>query len=146
MTPTRTLDRHALVTALWLTAAFVAAVLFDYGFGAGGSWGVGTAFAALLAGFAGHVVVNSVYGTGFTPRELALGLVAFGGGLIVFLVAVLAVPGFGERHFAVVSLGLLALSVAVVFYMVTHYGLRRVFDAFDVIREFRSTDDGGKRP
>jgi len=144
-TPNDRLDRHALVTALWLAFGFVAIILFDYGFGDGGKWALAAAFGVVLAAFIGHVIVNAAYATGFTPRELALGLVAFGAGLVALVLAVLAVPGFGERFFAVMSLGFVALFVVVVFYMVTHYGVRRVFDAFDVIRDFRPKDQAGGR-
>jgi hypothetical protein len=143
--PNERLDRHALVTALWLALGFVAIILFDQGFGGGSTWALAGGFGVVLAAFIGHVIVNAVCETGFTPRELALGLVVFGAGLIAFVLAVLAVPGFGERFFAVMSLGFVVLFVVVVFYMVTHYGVRRVFDAFDVIRDFRSKDQAGGR-
>ena len=69
------LDRHALVATLWLPTGLVAAVLFHHGFDGAGLWWVAGGFAALLAGFAGHVVVNVVLGTGFGPREVGFGLV-----------------------------------------------------------------------
>lgn len=143
---TAKLDRHALVMALWLASALVAATLFDFGLGAGGVWAIAAAFGVVIAAFVGHVIVNAVYATGFTPRELVLGLVLFGAGLVAFVLATLLVPGYGERHFAVMSLGFLALFVVVMFYMITHYGVRRVFDAFDVVSEFRPRDDRGSRP
>jgi hypothetical protein len=51
--------------------------------------------------------------------------------------AVLLSPGFGLPSFLAMSLGLLAVGAAVIFYMVTHFGVRRVFTAFDVVRDFR---------
>lgn len=144
-TPTETLDRHALLTALWLAFVLAAVTLFDYGLRSGGVWPLGAAFATILAAFVGHVIVNAVYETGFTPRELALGLVAFGAGQSAFVLAVVIVPSFGERYFAVMSLGFIAILAAVIFYMVTHYGVRRVFDAFDVVRDFRPRRKEGGR-
>jgi hypothetical protein len=44
---------------------------------------------------------------------------------------------FAERHLVAMSVGFLALFAAVLFYMITHFGVRRVFDAFDVISDFR---------
>lgn len=138
--PLDTTDRHALVTALWLAVALVAAALFDFSFGTGGAWTVGAGFAAVLAGFVAHILVNTVYGTWFTAGELALGLVAYAAGLVAFVLAVLMVPGFAERNFAPLSIGFLVVFVAVVFFMVTQYGVRPVFTAFDVIRDFRPRD------
>lgn len=140
------LDRHALVTALWLSFGIISIALFDYGFGAGGAWATAAGFAVIVAGFAVHIIVNVVYDTGFSPRELALGLVAFAAGLVAFVLAILVVPGFAERNFAVLSIGFVAIFVAGIFYMVTHYGVRRVFDAFDVVRDFRPGGRSGRDP
>lgn len=144
MTRLGSLDRHALVTALWLSFGLAAVALFDHGFGPGGAWSLGAGFATVIAAFVGHVIVNAVYGTGFTRGELALGLVGFGAALVAFVLALLVAPDFAVADALVVGIGFIAVFVAVVFYMVTHYGVRRVFDAFDVIRDFRPTDrDGG---
>ena len=143
---TAALDRHALVTALWLAFGLAAAALFDAGLASGGDWFLAAAFATVLAAFLGHVIVNAFYQTGFTPRELALGLVAFGSGLLAFVLATLLVPGFDERHFVAMSLGFLVVFAVVVSYMLIHYGVRSVFEAFDVIRDFRPQDREGGRP
>lgn len=132
------LDRHALVWAVWIPAGFTAAVLMRYGLGAGGSAWILAGFAALLAGFGGHVLVNVVLGTEFTPREVALGLVLYGCGVLALGLAVLSVDGFAERHFLPISIGLAFLAAAAVFYMVTRFGVRTAFENFDVIREFNS--------
>jgi hypothetical protein len=137
LTKPQALDRHALVMAMWLAFGLVALTLFDHGFGSGGAPFILAAFGAILAAFIGHVVVNVVYRTTFTPRELALGLVLYAAGLVAFGLATLFAPGFAARNFVPLSLGFVAVSVSVVFYMVTHFGARRVFDAFDVIRDFR---------
>ena len=134
------LDRHALGVAVWLAAGAVALVLFHMGFGAGGpSWLAG-GFAALLAGFGGHVIVNAVLGTRFTPREVALGLVAMLAALVALVLATLTVDGFAVRFFLPVAAGLTALVAAVVFAMVTRHGARKAFEVFDVIR------DNNRRP
>ncbi|MGE0213559.1 MAG: hypothetical protein AB7S41_17865 [Parvibaculaceae bacterium] len=146
------IDRHALVMTIWLSFGLVAASLFEYGFGAGGVFFVLAGFVVVLAAFAGHVIVNVVHRTTFTPRELALGLVIYAAALVSFGLATLLAPGFAARNFLPLSLGFLALFAVVVFYMVTHFGVRRVFDAFDVIRDFRPqgsaeppSRDGGSR-
>jgi hypothetical protein len=140
----RTLDRHALVTAIWLALGFVAIALFDHGFAAGGPAFHLWAFGVIAAAFVGHVIVNAVFKTVFTARELALGLIAYAVALVAFGVATLLSPEFAERNFAALSVGLVALFAMVVFYMITHFGARRVFDAFDVIRDFKPDEE--RRP
>ena len=141
LTKTQALDRHALVMAIWLAFGFVAIVLFHYGSGTGGMTFTLAAFGVVLATFVGHIIVNAVYGTTFTSRELGLGLIFYAGGVVACGLAALFVPGFGARNFLPLSLGFGAIFVGVTFYMITHFGVRRVFDAFDVIRDFRA--DGG---
>lgn len=134
--PTDRLDRHALVTAAWLPAGLVAATLLHYGLGAGGPVWTLAAFGAVLAGFGGHVLVNVVLGTEFSAREVALGLVLYGCAVLAVALGALAIDGFAERQFLAAAGGLALLVAAVVFYMVTRFGVRRAFENFDVIREF----------
>ena len=129
------LDRHALVIAVWLAAGAVAAVTFRLGLsGAGMVWLAG-GFAALLAGFAGHVIVNAVLGTSFTPREVALALVLALAALLALVLATLAVDGFAQAYFLPLASGAAVLVAAAVFYLVTRHGPRRAFEVFDVIRD-----------
>ena len=141
LTKTQALDRHALVMAIWLAFGFVAVVLFHYGSGAGGTIYTLAAFGVVLVAFVGHVIVNAVYETTFTSRELGLGLIFYAGGVVACGLAALFVPGFGARNFLPLSLGFGVLFVGVIFYMITHFGVRRVFEAFDVIRDFRADGD-----
>lgn len=142
MTRIEALDRHALVTTVWLSAGLVAATLFHYGLRHDGPWVVGGAFGMIAAGFVGHVIVNAVLGTRFTPREVALGLGLYAGALIAFGIATLANPHFAARAFLPVSAGFLVLFIVVVFTMIVQSGVRGAFDSFDVIRTFR----GRKHP
>lgn len=128
------LDRHALVIAVWLAAGAVAALLFHLGLGGAGTAWLAGGFAALLAGFAGHVIVNAVLGTPFTPREVALALVLSLVALLALVLATLVLDGFTEAFFLPLSAGAVALVAAVVFYLVTRHGPRRAFEVFDVIR------------
>ncbi len=130
------LERHALVMAVWLPMGLVAAALFHYGLGAGGPIWVVAGFGAVLTGFAGHVIVNVVLRSEFSAREVALGLVLYGCGVVALGVAVLVIDGFAERYFVLISGGLALLATAAVFYMVTRFGVRRAFENFDVIRDF----------
>jgi len=129
------LDRHALVMAVWLPAAFVAAALIHHGLGSGGAWWLAGGFATVLVAFGAHVIVNAVLGTDFTPREVALGLFAFAMAALAVVLSVLLTPGFAARQFWVAALGLVALAAAVIFYMVIRYGPRAAFERFDIIRD-----------
>ena len=129
------LDRHALVIAVWLAAGAVAALLFRLGLAGAGTWWLAGGFAALLAGFAGHVIVNAVLGTTFSPREVALALVLALVGLLALVLAALAVEGFAETYFLPLVGGAALLVTVAVFYLVTRHGPRRAFEVFDVIRD-----------
>jgi len=132
------LDRHALVMTIWLSLGFAAAVLLHLGLSSGRTAAILGAFGVLVAAFLGHVVVNAVLGTRFSTRELALGLVLYGAALLAFGLAILLAPGFASRAFWPVSGGFALLLVVVVFYMITHFGVRGAFEGFDVIRSFRA--------
>lgn len=142
---TQSLDRHALVMAIWLAFGFAGIALFSYGLGIGGSRFILAAFGAVLAAFIGHVIVNAVHGTAFTPRELALGLILYAAALIAFGLAILLSPGFAAQYVVPISLGLVAVFGAAVFFMITHFGVREAFEAFDVIRDFRTRPRGPDR-
>ena len=131
---TAMLDRHALVLAVWLPAGFVALALLHYGFGPGGAWWVAAGFAALLAGFVAHVIVNAVLGTTFTGREAGLGMVVYAIGMVALVLAVLLGDGFAVRFFLPAASGMIALLLAAVFYMLIRFGTRDAFDKFDIIR------------
>ena len=128
------LDRHALVTAVWLPLGLVALILFRLGTDEGAGWLLG-GFGALLAGFLGHVVLNAALGTDFTRGEVALGLALFLGALLACGLALLLVDGFADRFFLPLALGFGGLAAAVILYMVTRYGARGAFQGFDVVRD-----------
>ena len=142
---TRALDRHALVMAIWMALGLVAASLFSYGFGSGGLPFVLSAFAVLAAAFVGHVIVNAVYETGFTTRERALALAVYLAAVLAFGLASIVLPDFAARNFLPLSLGFMVILAGMVFYMVTHFGLRRTFRAFDVIRDFGPEQEAAGR-
>lgn len=128
-------DRHALVMAIWLTAGLIAAALVHYGLSSGQDVPAYVAGAVVLAAFIAHVITNAVYKTAFSRRELTLALVLYGMAIMAFLLAALIEPGFKERFFLPLGLALVAIGLCVLFYMVTHYGMRGVFDQFNVIRD-----------
>ena len=132
------LDRHALIMTLWLPAALVAAALMHFGLGAGGTAAMTSAFAVILAAFVGHVIVNTVTGTAFTARELALGMVLYLAALLAFGLSALVDPVLWDGRLWAVNGGFLALFFAAIFYLVTARGVRNAFEGFDVIRSFRA--------
>ena len=131
------LDRHALVMAVWLALGVAAAILLHFGLGSGGIWAVAAGYACLLAAFAGHIIVNAVYRTTFTRSELTLGLVVFFASLLWLCLAALFASGFRDHAFVPLAVGLLTVCACVLFYMITHFGVRVVFDAFNAIGNFR---------
>ena len=130
------LDRHALVMAVWLPFVLVAATAFHYGFAAGEWRFVSAGFVILIVAFDGHVIVNVTLGTRFTVREVALGLVVYGTGVLAFGFAMLS-PVFRSEFALPVSLGLLGMAAAIVITMILWLGLRGAFESFDVIRRFK---------
>jgi hypothetical protein len=138
-------DRHALVMAIWVALGVAATILLHFGLGSGGLWAIAAGHACVLAAFAGHVIVNAVYDTTFTRRELALGLVVFSSWLVWLGLAALFVTGFRDNAFAPLTIGLLAIGACVLFYMITQFGVRVVFDAFNVIGNFRTDTANGDR-
>ena len=131
-----TLDRHALAMAIWLGFGLVAGILFKIGFSLTSWVALALAFASLLAAFIAHVLVNMVFGTGFSAKEVSLGLSVFGICLLWFGLAVLIYPEYRLPLLLPVALGLGALTAAVVFTMITWLGVRGAFESFDVIRSF----------
>ena len=132
------LDRHGLVMAIWMSTGFIAATLYHYGLGAGGAGSILSAFGAILLAFVGHVIVNIVSGSGFTTRELAVGLTATGAAVLAFGVAILLSRDFASRAFLPTSGGFIGLMVAFFSYLILERGLRPAFESFDAIRSFRA--------
>ena len=141
--PNDALDRHALVMGIWLAFGLIAALLLHYGLGTGGLPAVAAGFAVVLTAFVAHVIVNAVYATTFTRGELALGLVIYLACLLAISLAALTSAGFRDHGFVPMALGLVATGAAIFFYMVIHFGVRGVFDAFNVIGNFQAGEDGG---
>jgi hypothetical protein len=81
-------------------------------------------FAALIAGFVSHIVLNSIYRVGFTQPQIALGLGAFAVGVFCWLASVLFNPGFREIDVATGLVGFSALAAAFVVYIIINYGVR----------------------
>jgi hypothetical protein len=121
--------------AIWLTGGMIAAVLVHFGVSSGRTVPIYLAGAAVLAAFVAHIITNAVYDTTFTRHELTLALALYGLALLAFALAALLEPAFRANLFQAFGLVLIVVGAAVLFYMVTHYGVRGVFDAFNVVRD-----------
>jgi hypothetical protein len=132
----KSLDRHALVMALWLGFAFLAVSLLHLGIDRANWWALSLGFASVLAGFIAHVLINIVFKTLFTPGEVALGLFVFATCLLWFGLAVFFYPQHRFSLFLPIALGFVSLTAAVIFTMITWLGVRGAFESFDIIRRF----------
>ncbi len=135
MTPQDRMDRHGLVMAIWTPSAFIAVILIHKGMQADGNCWIGAGFVMLIAAFCCHVIANAVLKTGFSAGERAFGIFAFA----VSLTAYFSTLFFGskelvERMMLPVGIGLFAIVLVVLCYMVIAFGARGAFDRFDVIR------------
>lgn len=130
------LDRHALVLALWLSFGLVAATCFHIAFGKGGWPWIAAGFAVLILGFAAHLIVHIVSGSRFTEKEVSLGLFLYAAGLLAFLLALLLYDEF-QAHAMAMGLGFVATAAAVIFAIITWLGVHGAFESFDIIRRFR---------
>ena len=130
------IDRHALVMTFWIPAGFVAACLIRLGHASGLHWWTAAGFGMILAAFAGHVIINVTTRSHFTAGETAFGTTVFSASLVMLLV--MRLTGMGDLDgtgFMAFGLGLGALLIAVIVYMLIAFGPRRAFERFDVIRD-----------
>ncbi|HWA45082.1 MAG TPA: hypothetical protein VHA10_17815 [Hypericibacter adhaerens] len=87
-------------------------------------------FALILVGFIAQVIINQVYGRGFTPGEVALGFIGFGIAVLGFVASWIFDPTFGTTDIVVGLSGFAAIIVAFLVYLVTRYGLKGSFSMF----------------
>jgi hypothetical protein len=130
------LDRHALVMALWLGFAFLAVTFLKLGINHLNWWALSLGFGSVLAGFIAHVLVNVVFRTLFTPKEVAFGLFVFAICLLWFGLSVIFYPQHRFDLFLPIAVGFVVLSATVLFTMITWLGVRGAFESFDIIRRF----------
>jgi hypothetical protein len=81
-------------------------------------------YATVIAGFIAHIIVNRIYGAGFTQPQIALGLGSFTVGVLCYIASVLFNPTFGEIDVATGLVGFSALAAAFVIYIIINYGVR----------------------
>lgn len=126
---TPTVDRAILVFAIWASLGFLGLGLFLEGM-ARDNWPVATAgVGAILLAFGAHMVVNAIFGTGFSRGEAALGIGTYGLLGLVFIGGALTGGMTTADYYAGLTLfGTLAAGFPV--YLVTRHGLRGAFSQF----------------
>jgi hypothetical protein len=81
-------------------------------------------FVVVVAGFVAHIILNRIYGAGFSQAQIALGLAAFTVGVFCFIASVLFGGILGEADVAIGLVGFSGLAAAFVTYIVINYGVR----------------------
>jgi drug/metabolite transporter (DMT)-like permease len=81
-------------------------------------------FVVIVAGFVVHIILNRIYGAGFSQAQIALGLAAFTVGVFCFIASVLFGGILGEADVAIGLVGFSGLAAAFVTYIVINYGVR----------------------
>lgn len=129
--PSQPVDRGILVSAIWAALGLLGLGIVLEGF-TRDSWAISVAGVATLAvAFAAHMIVNAVFGTGFSRGETALGIGMYG--LLGFVFLAGAVSGGMSRadyHSGLLLFGTMAVGFLV--YLTTRHGLRGAFSRFHI--------------
>lgn len=117
-------EKRLAVVSNWSLFASFGMCFVLSGF-SGPSWGLGLlGYGLLVMGFVGHLIINHVFETGFSPGEVALGLVLFGLSALSFIASALFSAHFGPENLGLGLAGFGALAACLVFYLVVRYGMR----------------------
>jgi hypothetical protein len=128
------LERKLLVTTSWACFGAFGLAFALSGFSGGNVWAGLFGFALFVAGFAAHVIINRMFGTGFTQGEVALGFVVFAVSASSFALSWLVLPQFPGANIAIGLVGHTALVAAFVFYMMAVHGVRGSIALIDAAR------------
>lgn len=85
-------------------------------------------FAAFIAGFVAHLIVNRIFDVGFTGPQVALGLGAYTVGALCFIGSAIFSPAFDATDMAIGLAGFGALIVCFVGYVLIVYGIRGSYE------------------
>ena len=84
-------------------------------------------FAAFVAGFIAHVIINRIFGAGFTNPQIALGLTIFIVCVFCFIASSLLDPSFTEIDVLIGLAGFSAIMGCFIVYVMINYGLRESY-------------------
>lgn len=129
MTPSPNVERGILVFSIWAVPGIAGLCLVLEGFSRDSYlislFGIGL----LIATFLAHIIVNAIFGQGFTPGETVLGIGSFGVLALVFLFgSVRGALSMSDFYAGITLFGSLAAGLLV--YLSTRYGLRGAFSKF----------------
>jgi len=127
-------ERRLMVMTHWALFASFGLTFALSGFAQANVWLGLTGFALFGVGFAVHVLVNMLHGTGFTQGEVALGFVLYILGLLAFGGSWLASPHLQAANVAIGLIGFGGLLAGFIAYMAYHHGVRGSITMFDRVR------------
>jgi hypothetical protein len=81
-------------------------------------------FAAFIAGFIAHIIINRIFRVAFTSPQVALALTAFIIAVLAFIASALFDPAFSRTNIYVGFAGFGAIMVAFIVYVFINYGVR----------------------
>jgi hypothetical protein len=84
-------------------------------------------FAAFVVGFIAHVIINRIFGVGFTTPQIALGLTIFIVCVLSFIASSVFDPSFGEVDLIIGLAGFSAIIGCFVVYVTINYGVRESY-------------------
>lgn len=131
---TRSVEKRLAVATNWsLFASFGMGFVLS-GFSQALWWSGLLGYALLVAGFAGHVIINRVFETGFSNGEIALGLVLFGISALSFIGSWLFDPTFGSVSLGIGLAGFGAMASCLIGYLIIKYGMRGTYELIHSLR------------
>ncbi len=122
-------ERQLLVFATWCVCGFAGFAFLLEGFSRDAYLISLIGIAFVVAGFVAHIVINAIFGTGFSQGETALGIGSFGVVVAAFAGGWIA----GEYGQSDIWSGLtliVIISVGLLAYLSTRYGMRGAFSQF----------------
>ena len=133
-------ERDLLVFAIWAVFGLGALAFLLEAF-AQDSYVIGLAgVTAVMSGFTGHIIVNSLTGTGFRSGEIALGIGTFGILALGFIFAWLGgALSQADYYSGLTFFGVLAFGLPI--YVSSRLGLRGAFSQFHLRRSDQETTE-----
>jgi hypothetical protein len=84
-------------------------------------------FAIFVGGFIAHVIINRIFGAGFSNAQIALGLTIFTVSVLSFIASSLFDPSFNEMDVFVGLAGFGAIMSCFIIYVMINYGVRESY-------------------
>ena len=131
----QTVEKRLAVVGNWSVFASFGMGFVLSGF-SGALWWAGLlGYALLVAGFVGHVIINRMFGTGFSAGEIAFGLVAFGISALSFIGSWLFDPSVGAVNLGIGLVGFGAMTACLLGYLLVTYGVRGSYTLIHSLRD-----------